>query len=68
MAIIKIMQLISLPGPGHICGRRGKRKGIGMERAYGFYPAFPLSRPATQTNKTKRLALFFSQVPSLGVA
>ena len=32
MAIIKIMGLISLPDPGHICGRREKRKGNGMER------------------------------------
>ena len=32
MAIIKIMRLISLPDPGHICGRREKRKENGMER------------------------------------
>ena len=56
MAIIKIMRLISLPDPGHICGRREKRKGNGMERdenATGKRILFRLSA-ATPCNVNKQ--------------
>ena len=56
MAIIKIMRLISLPDPGHICGRREKRKGNGMERDENATGKRILSRlfPATPCNVNKQ--------------
>ena len=56
MAIIKIMRLISLPDPGHICGRREKRKGNGMEREENAKGKRILSRhsPATPCDVNKQ--------------
>ena len=56
MAIIKIMGLISLPDPGHICGRLEKGKGNGMERDENATGKRILSRlsPATPCNVNKQ--------------
>ena len=56
MAIIKIMRLISLPDPGHICGRREKGEGNGMERDENATGKRILSRlsPATPCNVNKQ--------------
>ena len=66
MAIIKIMGLISLPDPGHICGRREKGKGNGMERDENATGKRILSRlsPATPCHALQRRQTEQEDLPS----
>ena len=68
MAIIKIMRLISLPDPGHICGRREKGKGNATRRKLNgqtdFIPPFPCHALQRKQTEQEDLPSFLLRFPS----